>query len=381
MVGQVFPYETPVAGWLESDPAFTYVVVPVRRDTGGWERYPEAEAKKYVRMYFPRTYASLTDYDFLCYVDTYFGYFTPQQVDFMFRAIRDSGLGGLTTLGGGISWVAAFRESWESSSVGSAFPTEYIQPYTGIRYVENFKVTIVRSPGIPPVFTPFIQLGAEDQPGRQCADLRAKEGSTTFTTLRAARGTGMPFTVAWKYGKGTTWSVASDIQTDYNLWWTSWTGREGYKFAMDVFLNMVLYALGRDLPQDIMEWHRARGLFSLYQEEKSMLFVLCDFIERFGANRQSIDREVAEVDGIELRARELYLEQDIEGASETLDEALHGLAHVSDLAIKLKDRALLWVYVIEWAAVAGTLMASGSVVWSVMVRRRLYRAAGATRMR
>ncbi len=261
MVGQVFPYETPVAGWLESDPAFTYVVVPVRRDTGGWDRYPEAEAKKYVRMYFPRTYSCLTDYDFLCYVDTYFGHFTPQQVDFMYRAIRDSGLGGLTTLGGGISWVAEFRQSWERSSVASAFPTEYIQTYDRILYVENFKITIVRRPGIPPVFTPFIELGAEEQPGRQCAELRAKDGSTTFATLRAARGTGMPFTVAWQYGKGTTWSVASDIQSDYNLWWTRWGGSDGYKYAMDVFLNMVLYALGRDLPQDIMEWHRLGACF------------------------------------------------------------------------------------------------------------------------
>jgi len=381
MVGQVFPYETPVADWLESDPAFTYVVVPVRKDTGGWDRYPDAEARKYVRMYFPRTLASLTDYDFLCYVDTYFGHFTPQQVDFMFRAIRDSGLGGLTTLGGGISWVAAFRQSWESSSIGSAFPTEYIQTYDRILYVENFRITIDRSPSIPPVFKPFIGLGAEDQLGRQAADLRAKEGSTTFATLRAARGTGLPFTVAWRYGKGITWSVATDIQTDYNLWWTRWAGRDGYQYAADVFLNMVLYALDKDLPGDIMQWHRARGLFGLYQEEKSMLFVLCDFVEKFGANRQSIDKQVAKVDGIELQARELYLEQDIEGASETLEEALHGLSRVSDLAIKLKDRALLWVYVVEWAAVAGTLMASGSVVWSVMVRRRLYRATGATRVR
>ncbi len=103
-------------------------------------------------------------------------------------------------------------------------------------------------------------------------------------------------------------------------------------------------------------------------------------MERFGANRQSIDSEIAKVDAIESEGRELYLEQDIEGSAEALSKALRGLARVSDLALKLKDRALLWVYAVEWCAVAGTLMASGSVLWSIMVRRRLYRASGTTRI-
>ena len=111
MIGQVFPYETPVAQSLEDDPAFDYVVVPVRRDTGGWQQYPEKEAKRYVRMYFPRKLESLTDHDFVCYVDAFFGHFSGRQVEWMYRAIRDFGVGGLTTLGGGISWVPEFRES------------------------------------------------------------------------------------------------------------------------------------------------------------------------------------------------------------------------------------------------------------------------------
>ena len=135
MVGQVFPYETPVAGWFESDPAFDFVVVPVRRDTRGWTSYPEKEAKRYVRLYFPRNFDLLVEYDHLCYVDTYFGHLTGGQIDMMYRAIRDSGLGGLTTLGGGISWVEEYRESWANSMVGAAFPTEYVQPPGQILYV------------------------------------------------------------------------------------------------------------------------------------------------------------------------------------------------------------------------------------------------------
>ena len=380
MIGQVFPYETPVAWWLESDPAFTFVVVPVRRDTGGWQDYPEREARKYVRMYFPRTFKMLTEYDFLCYVDTYFGHLTGTQIDDMYRAIRDSGLGGLSTLGGGISWVSDFRQSWESSSVGSAFPTDYVQTTEKIRYVENFKISVSRSPSVPSVFKPFLELGIESQAGRQAAELRAKDGATTFATMRAMSGDGMPFAVAWEYGEGKTWSVATDIQSGYNLWWTRWQAGDGYEYAMDLFLNMVLFSIQRPVPQDVLKVHWVRELFHTYRERKSMIYSLLDFVERFGANRQIIDRAIEAVDAIEIQARKNYLMQEIEGAGNTLERALDELDGVSERAIKLKNRALMWVYLVEWSAVTGTLMISGFILWSIMVRRRMYRTSGITRI-
>jgi hypothetical protein len=380
MIGQVFPYETPVANWLESDPAFTFVVVPVRRDTGGWEGYPVELAKRYVRLYFPRTYEGLTEYEFLCYVDTYFGHLTGTQIEYMFRAIRDSGLGGLTTLGGGISWVDDFRDSWVSSSVGSAFPTDYIQAAGQIRYVETFKLVVARGQDVPRVFHPFLELGIENHLGRQAAELGAKDGATVFATMVSSKSEGMPFATAWRYGQGVTWSVATDIQTNYNLFWTRLGGGAGYEYAMDLFLNMVLYSTGRDIPQDILQFHAVRQRFAAYRERKSMIYALLDFVERFGVNRQTIDEAVEEVDQVEADARSLYLVQDIPGASEALERAMNGLAGVEERSIQLKNRALLWVYLIEWTAVTGTLMVSGSILWSVMIRRRAYRVVGTTRL-
>lgn len=111
MIGQVFPYETPVAGWFESDPAFDFVVVPVRRDTGGWINFPEKEAKRYVRLYFPRNFESLVGYDFLCYVDTYFGHLTGNQIDRYVQGHQGLGAGRpyhprrWHVLGGGLQGV------------------------------------------------------------------------------------------------------------------------------------------------------------------------------------------------------------------------------------------------------------------------------------
>ncbi len=44
-----------------------------------------------------------------------------------------------------------------------------------------------------------------------------------------------------------------------------------------------------------------------------------------------------------------------------------------------KERAMMWIYVIEWLVVTGTLMVCGAPLWAVMVRRRLCREVAVTR--
>jgi hypothetical protein len=51
------------------------------------------------------------------------------------------------------------------------------------------------------------------------------------------------------------------------------------------------------------------------------------------------------------------------------------------LAAKAKDTAPPVVYVTEWLVLSGALLACGSVLWSLMVRRRLHRQVHATRIR
>jgi hypothetical protein len=52
---------------------------------------------------------------------------------------------------------------------------------------------------------------------------------------------------------------------------------------------------------------------------------------------------------------------------------------ISNRAMELKDRALFWVYLTEWSAVTGTLLASGFLVYDLLVKRRLYREVDTTR--
>ena len=75
----------------------------------------------------------------------------------------------------------------------------------------------------------------------------------------------------------------------------------------------------------------------------------------------------------------LYVEGSYDESLERLDSALENLERASQLAMKAKDEALFWVYVIEWFTVSGTGMMCGAILWTLMVRRAAYREVGTTR--
>jgi len=54
---------------------------------------------------------------------------------------------------------------------------------------------------------------------------------------------------------------------------------------------------------------------------------------------------------------------------------------LQSLASKLCKRAMIWVYVVDWLAITGTSMVCVFLLWSLMVRRRMYREVGTTRTR
>ncbi len=57
------------------------------------------------------------------------------------------------------------------------------------------------------------------------------------------------------------------------------------------------------------------------------------------------------------------------------------IGEITAEAVRLKDQALFWVYVIEWLAVTSASMVAAFTLWTLMVRRGLYRSVATTRMR
>ena len=62
-----------------------------------------------------------------------------------------------------------------------------------------------------------------------------------------------------------------------------------------------------------------------------------------------------------------------------LNPLLDEFSEVDVELMRAKDRALFWVYLIEWLAVSGTCMICAVLLWTLMIRRRLYRRVSTTR--
>jgi len=142
----------------------------------------------------------------------------------------------------------------------------------------------------------------------------------------------------------------------------------------------MIYLDKRPVPQDLQLVHRVRSMMFEMSTRKSLLFGLLDFCESFGANTNKIMMKVDEADRVVSEALPDYLQLRFEEVLKAYQEAEKILSKVEADAVKLKKKALTWVYTIEWLTVTGTALICGSLVWSLMVRRRLYREAGVTRL-
>ncbi len=76
---------------------------------------------------------------------------------------------------------------------------------------------------------------------------------------------------------------------------------------------------------------------------------------------------------------ESYLDQKYQETLSKMRNLEREFESAQETAMEIKDNALLWVYTVEYLTVLGTILASGAVLWSVLVKRSLYREVKTTR--
>jgi hypothetical protein len=153
-----------------------------------------------------------------------------------------------------------------------------------------------------------------------------------------------------------------------------------WKYYGDFSSNLMIYLAKRPVPQDVNLVHATRSRIFTTRTRISLLLNLMEFIEDFGANTNVLMVDLDEVNDMITSSMEVYIDlrfEDVLEAYKSIDDVLEV---IEEEAMDLKDRALLWVFIIEWLAVTATGLIAGVVLWSVMVRRRLYREVGATRL-
>ncbi|MBU7004119.1 MAG: hypothetical protein HXS50_01035, partial [Theionarchaea archaeon] len=153
------------------------------------------------------------------------------------------------------------------------------------------------------------------------------------------------------------------------------------EYLPDYAINLVIYLDQRPLSPDYLVVHQYRELVNTLYIGRSMLMSLIDFVESFGGNSQGIYEEIRNLDAMVGVAAEFYLDQDNEAALEAARKAREKQVEIEELSVEIKNQALMWVYITEWLAVTGTGLLSGFVIWTLMIRRGLYREIETTRLR
>jgi hypothetical protein len=244
--------------------------------------------------------------------------------------------------------------------------------------VKSFHVRVNRQ--FPePVLTPFIPLGIEDFMGEDSRFIIMREGAAPMAwQVGNFPGSGdVPYLATWRYKEGITMTLGDYFGAAF---WSSYRGTAtDNTYAPDMLMNLILYATGREVPTEVEIFHRARFSFLDFRARMAVLLSLKDFVEKFNANPIRIEKSIGRLEELSREAGDLYIALDFQSCEEIMSQALDEFSDAEQLAREIKDAALLWIYVIEWLITTSTLMVSGFVVWSLMIKRKLYRAVESTR--
>lgn len=362
--------------WFRSDPLFEYLFVPSRDFGLGLKTM-----NKYIKQYFPRRAEDVASYDYILLNSPEVYFFTTQQLQWMYDAIR-GGAGGMN--GASVmSQIAQIHNAWEASILSDAFPNDAAAVIArgagGTSPIDFFSVRVNRNFD-DPVWSIYLDYGIENIVTRKSRFVVLKEGAEAIAyQVGNFPGDNVPFIAVWEYGEGKGRTMTTGDTMDANCFFSADCYSEQNEYVPDMFINLVYYSTKRSLITDVEVYHRVRSTFQDFRTRMEILLSLVDFAEKFGASTDSIQGEVQELEGMYGSARELYFEGDHQGTEDVMVGAFDFFRDVEEQARRMKDRAMVWVYAIEWLATTAVLMLSSFALWSLMVRRSLYQAVRTTR--
>ncbi len=366
---------TVLVSWFTAEPSTDPLIIATRGDQ--WAM--GSDIQRYMRIYFPRNHQELLRYEFIIMAQVDLSFVTAEQQSWMYDAFTNHAKGGVNTRSV-MSALSPFKELWRDSILSKAFPNDVdaVLAYEGEGAQGAIK--IVDDPGLPNImrsFKPYIEPIFPTHGGLVTVP---RPGSRILSYMldRSWPGPPAPGQVGhvfyWHWNKSVTFTF-EDMVT-----WDFWKGRERWNpYALDIIANIVWFSTGRDLPPDPIRIHELRRDLFNFRIRRSILMSLLDFAEKFGANPSNLYAKLVGVDEMMGQGGALYLDWEFDPAAQRIKEAVAGLRQLETEASELKDRALFWIFLLEWLVTAGVSLLAGIVLWSIMVRRALYRDVATTR--
>ncbi len=352
-----FVWHDPFRVLFMRDPLFTYSLYPLPPDLC------DDDKRKLDRVYYPRTREILIEnYDLMVFHDARIQHFTSRQIHDLDYAFREAKITSMMVFMGSFLWDWV----WESTILRDVAP---ISDHRNARF-DGYWVVFRRERD--PVFLPFLEFGIEKVVGTAVAEMDVKQGATIWGEIQPQN---QPWLVSWKPGGGNAGIQWTLIQWYLEGWWAE----KNNPYALDVATNMILYSLDRPLISDIHARREARRLFTNLQTQKSVILSMMEWADTFGANTLTLSERLTDLEHEMESAIRNYMEQDYATTISFLESMSPTVSEISRDAVRLKDDVLFWVYTSEWLTVTSVGMITGLVVWSLMVRRRMYRAVETTR--
>jgi hypothetical protein len=385
----------PYLGWFRQEPSLKGHLVPARFYESGWSGIHSDRILRSVRMYFPRTYDEMTNYDFMMLDSPVVSYFGGKGIRWMRRSVEE-GHSSATTMNSILSKHQFCFLPFLESELADVFPLDGIRvaEYAGglgatklnmkigTPYSGAFHVRLNRD--APPVFSPFLSLGLEKFIAGGGYLMFAKPGAFVWMWSvgnhpNVAPET--PYLMSWDYGRGLAWSLSDNFR---HGWWGWDMPAETHivaknEYGLDILVNWIRYASGRDPIQDILEYHDIRMRYGYYNDLRNLVYSVIDFTSAFGGRTTGLELQVLEVDDLVAVSKDFFVRGELEESKQRIDLAVKGLTEITDDSIRLKDSTFFWIYLTQWLVVTATSMICGFTLWSLMIRRRAYREVRTTR--
>ncbi len=370
-----------IASWLIPEPSTDPLFVPTRV-TGTETR---DQIRRLMRIYFPRNYDDLLEYQFFFMAQVDMTFFSIEQQRWIYDALTDYQRGGVNTRSV-MSTHNWFYEPWRDSILSDAFPNDVDAFIADIKNKDPpwGPLIIKDDPDLPNIMKPYKGQIEAIYTNYHGLNTVPRPGSVILSYTKNNVGIGHPIpgqiahVFYWKWNRSITFTFRDMVTNEF--WWGIANIPRANPFSHDIIVNVIWFSTGRSLPEDVLKVHELRGLLFNFGVRRSLLTSLLEFAEGFGANPSKVYSKLESVEGTRNEGAEHYLDRDFDAAFESIEIAVTELRSLELEAMRLKDSALFWVYLIEWLVTTGVLMAAGIVVWSLMVRRALYREVETTKL-
>jgi hypothetical protein len=363
-IGDCLAAQTPTRG-MQLDPLISLNLIPSSIQEWAVEL---KDIRRYMRLYMPRNLEHLVgETDVVMISNSAADYFRPDWLQWISTATQDGlGLvmiGGLASFGGFNGYIV--YPDWGETAIGVILPVETLRVSENGAY--DFAFKLIPSMEDDPLMSAFDwKTGphffainrATMKPGASRIAVSDPEERPLLAYQQVERGSVLAFLSTW----GSPWG------NEFVRW----------EYFVDFSADMGYYSAGLEIPDPVIV-HEIRMLFEEYQLSQEIVRSIMDFVDRLGGRMTRVQDKM---DGLVLRrsgADDLYIQQEYAECKDEMASLIEEMKPISEQAMRAKDSAFLWIYVIEWSSVTATVFLSGYFLYWTMIRRRLFRQAGYTR--